>query len=151
MFTPPNMSHVTYHVSRVMCHVSRVTCHMSHIYIFFLQSGEISRWRLCYQRGLPRLVSSRKGFPKSLGFAPPLMIHHVVKSDFPRDLPRANLSRQRLRLFHCLSQTLEIAKAHTLETSKVLTLATVKVHTRPHTVKVQGQPYWTAIQWHFYV
>ena len=25
-------------------------------FILFLQSGEASRWRVCYQRGLPRLV-----------------------------------------------------------------------------------------------
>ena len=52
-------------MSRVTCHVSRVTCHMLHvtcniffifIFIFFLQSGEAYRWRVCYQRGLPRLV-----------------------------------------------------------------------------------------------
>ena len=30
---------------------------MSHIYLFFCgQSGDASRWRVCYQRGLPRLV-----------------------------------------------------------------------------------------------
>ena len=52
------MSHVTCHVSRVTCHMSRVTCHVSHVifFIFFLQSGEAYRWRVCYQRGLPRLV-----------------------------------------------------------------------------------------------
>ena len=44
------------------CHMSRVTCHMSHFFIsifsllFFGQSGEAYRWRVCYQRGLPRLV-----------------------------------------------------------------------------------------------
>ena len=66
MFTPPNMSHVTCHVSRVTCHMSSVTCHMSkknYILIFFFfsrtqigQSGGASRWRVCYQRGLPCLV-----------------------------------------------------------------------------------------------
>ena len=51
-----------------MCHVSRVTCHMSPVtcqkifFTFFLfkkkngQSGGASRGRVCYQRGLPRLV-----------------------------------------------------------------------------------------------
>ena len=47
-----------------MCHVLRVTCHVSHVTIFFLfiiifffgQFGEAYRWRVCYQRGLPRLV-----------------------------------------------------------------------------------------------
>ena len=80
MFTPPNMSHVMCHVSRVTCHVSHVTCHVSpvtchmstkknwtfflfiYLYFFFLckkkigKSGGASRWRVCYQRGLPRLV-----------------------------------------------------------------------------------------------
>ena len=56
------MSHVMCHVSRVTCHMSRVTCHVSHVtchiflFIFFRQSGKVYRWRVCYQRGLPRLV-----------------------------------------------------------------------------------------------
>ena len=40
--------------SRVTYHVSPVTYHVSHV--FFWQSGEAYRWRVCYQRGLPRLV-----------------------------------------------------------------------------------------------
>ena len=66
-------------VSCVMCHVSRVTCHLSPVTghmskyiflnIFFIQkktkkwrgkkigqSGGANRRRVCYQRGLPRLV-----------------------------------------------------------------------------------------------
>ena len=65
------MSGVTCHVSRVTCHMSRVTCHMSpvtchiscvrfflnlFIYFFWVQSGEASQGRVCYQRGLPHLV-----------------------------------------------------------------------------------------------
>ena len=44
-------------MSRVTCHMSPVTCHMSHVRLlfFFLQSGEASLGRVCYQRGLPRL------------------------------------------------------------------------------------------------
>ena len=54
-------------MSLVMCHVSRVTCHVSHVmFLFFLfffgQSGEAYRWRVCYQRGLPRLVSLLPGW-----------------------------------------------------------------------------------------
>ena len=41
-------------MSHVTCHVSRVTIFF---FIFFLQSGEAYLWRVCYQRGLPRLVS----------------------------------------------------------------------------------------------
>ena len=37
----------------VMCHVSGVRCHF-----FFGQSGGASRWRVCYQQGLPRLIST---------------------------------------------------------------------------------------------
>ena len=39
--------------------MSRVTCHVSDIFYFlfiFGQSGEASQGRVCYQRGLPRLV-----------------------------------------------------------------------------------------------
>ena len=72
MFTTPNVSCVMCHVARVTCHMSHVTCHMSHVtchlspvtchvslfFFFFLfrQSGEAYPWRVCYQRGLPRLV-----------------------------------------------------------------------------------------------
>ena len=57
-----HVSHVTCHMSRVTCHVSHVKCHMSrvtcHFFFSFLfwQSGEAYRWRVCYQRGQPRLV-----------------------------------------------------------------------------------------------
>ena len=60
--SPPSkchISHVMFHVSHVTCHVSRVTYHMSHVkcHIFlFLQSGWACWWRVCYQRGVPRLV-----------------------------------------------------------------------------------------------
>ena len=36
-----------------MCHVAR---HVTFFSFFFGQSGEAYRWRVCYQRGLPRLV-----------------------------------------------------------------------------------------------
>ena len=49
MFTPPPC---------VPCHVSQVRCQ---VFVFcFLQSGRASRGRVCYQRGLPRLVSLTK-------------------------------------------------------------------------------------------
>ena len=61
MFTPHQVSHVRCHVSCVRCHVSRVRCHMSGVtchsfFFFFGQIVEASRWRVCYQRGLPCLV-----------------------------------------------------------------------------------------------
>ena len=37
-----------------MCHMSHVTCHRLKKW----QSGGASRWRVCYERGLPRLVST---------------------------------------------------------------------------------------------
>ena len=51
-------------MSRVTCHMSPVACHMSlvgflfyfFLLLFFRQSGEASQRRVCYQRGLPRLV-----------------------------------------------------------------------------------------------
>ena len=43
------MPGVTYHMSSVTCHLSPVTCHVSH---FFLQSGEASQCKVCYQRCL---------------------------------------------------------------------------------------------------
>ena len=48
---------VMFHVSHVTCRVPHVTCHnhVSHIKKNG-QSGGASRSRVCYQRGLPRLV-----------------------------------------------------------------------------------------------
>ena len=44
----------------VTCQISHFICHISHVIHFFfffcLQCGEVSRWRVCYQRGLPLLV-----------------------------------------------------------------------------------------------
>ena len=57
MFTPHHVSHVTCDVSQVRYHVSGVTCHIFFLFFyFFLQIGWASLWRVCYQRGLPRLV-----------------------------------------------------------------------------------------------
>ena len=49
-----------------MCQVSHVTCHKLYFFYYyynffsFLQIGGAIRWRVCYQQGLPRLVSNRK-------------------------------------------------------------------------------------------
>ena len=54
MFTLSRVSHITYHVTHITCHMACVTCHF--IFFFSGQSGGASWWRVCYQRGLPRLV-----------------------------------------------------------------------------------------------
>ena len=53
------------HMSGVRCQVSGVRCHMSGVpcHFFFLQNGGACRGRVCYQRGLPRLVPMLSGFP----------------------------------------------------------------------------------------
>ena len=50
---------VTCQVSSVTCHVSGVMCQVSHVryHAFFLQTVWASRCRVCYHRGLLRLVS----------------------------------------------------------------------------------------------
>ena len=50
------VSAVSCQLSGVSCQVSGVTCHIFYFIIFFLQTVGASRWRVCYQRGLPRLV-----------------------------------------------------------------------------------------------
>ena len=78
MFTSPNVSHITCQVSHVTCHVSRVTFHVSHVTchiffsFFFRPSGEVHRWRVCYQRGSPRLVC----VSSQLVFNHILYVHH---------------------------------------------------------------------------
>ena len=68
-------------MSRVMCHISRVTCHMYFIFIlFFGQSGEAYRWRVCYQRGLPRLVSVDGGFHLEFDYISIQDNHHYSKA-----------------------------------------------------------------------
>ena len=64
MLTPHHVSHVMYHVSCVMCQVSGARCQVSgdrcnfFLFLSFFpgQSCGASRWRVCYQRGLPCLV-----------------------------------------------------------------------------------------------
>ena len=42
--------------------MSRVRCQVSLFFFFFFgQGGEAYRWRVCYQRGLPRLVYYQLG------------------------------------------------------------------------------------------
>ena len=51
---PHHMSHVTCHVSYVKCHMLFVQCDI--FCIFFPSHIGASWWRVCFQRGLPRLV-----------------------------------------------------------------------------------------------
>ena len=63
-----HLSPVTCQMSRVRCHISHVTCQMSLFLVFFSLSffgGEVmklvvTRWRIFYQRGQPRLVTQRE-------------------------------------------------------------------------------------------
>ena len=51
------MSHVTCHISHVMCKFFFYFFSYYLLKTFFWQSGEVSWWRVCYQRGLHHLVS----------------------------------------------------------------------------------------------
>ena len=58
MFTPHHVSHVKCHKACVICQVSHVRCHMSIFFLFVIfKSGLSNRWRVSYQRGLPRLIN----------------------------------------------------------------------------------------------
>ena len=62
MLTPHNASCATCHASHVRWHVSHVTRHPSHVRCKFYtqnfsKTGVTKRWRVCYQRGPPSLVS----------------------------------------------------------------------------------------------
>ena len=48
--------------------MSGVTCNFF-LFYFFLQSVGASLWRVCYQRGLPRLVYKCSGIPRYVCFA----------------------------------------------------------------------------------
>ena len=74
--------HNVHYQSWDMCHVAHVTCHVSHV-IFFI--GGASRWRVCYQQGLPRLVYSIFPFElSSIEYSPsPAYSHHSCQG--PRD------------------------------------------------------------------
>ena len=67
MFTHHHVSHVLCHVSLVSCHMWPVTCHMRQF--FFWQNGWASKWVVCYQRGVPRLVYIEKNKTKNYTLA----------------------------------------------------------------------------------
>ena len=85
------MSHVMCHVFGDTCQVSRVRCHVSGFFLlFFGQSGGPSQWRVCYQRGLPRLVlmvvENMRPFPfhylhqtePCMSYTPPCRCRHLL-------------------------------------------------------------------------
>ena len=99
MFTPHPVSCVTCHVSPVTCHLSHVTCHMSpvtchltHVILIFcyqkkkILSGEASLWRVCYQRGLPRLVLSLNSKIRHYKLISPLDRNRQNRSKLPLHL-----------------------------------------------------------------
>ena len=94
------MAHVMFHMSHVTCHMSHVTCPMSCVFflIFFLQFHEICRLKVCYQRGLTRLVL-KKG----------LCIIHTIHGIFHIALSTLHTALCTLHTAHC---TLHI-KLHT--------------------------------------
>ena len=55
MFAIPYLSCVIFHLSHIMCH--DVSTNTKKIRNKIRQRGGASWWRVCYQRGLPRLVS----------------------------------------------------------------------------------------------
>ena len=59
-----------------------MSCAMCHQYFFFLQIGGASRWRVCYQRGLPHLVS--KIIPNFTDFLinPSLAVNEPLNQSF---------------------------------------------------------------------
>ena len=68
----------TCHISCGACHMSGVTCNLYFIFIFFVQHGLVSGWRVCYQRGLPRLVN-RPGVASAVLQTPLWLINWLTK------------------------------------------------------------------------
>ena len=55
--------------------------HVTFFFLFFGQSGEAYRWRVCYQRGLPRLVN-RPGVAGAVLQSPLLLVSSLIQSAF---------------------------------------------------------------------
>ena len=78
-----HMSDVTCLVSGVTCQVSGVMCIFVFIFFFFKQSDGASCWRVCYPRGLPRLVQVLKDIkiaPLVLKLRPYLLLGGFILS-----------------------------------------------------------------------
>ena len=94
---------VTCHVSHITCHMSHVTCHILSS-SFFGQSGKASRWRVCYQQGLPRLVSSLLPLTHLL-LLNPLSLFTIFSLNWPLDRFSQRVAMS-FFLFVCLSACL---------------------------------------------
>ena len=90
------------HMSRFTCHMSRVTCHVSHVTFFFFFCGEAYRWRICYQRDLPRLVLHSRMVCKD---PKPKTIQNT-KNHWNNENPKASRGRQILTI-HSLTRSLQ--------------------------------------------
>ena len=76
---------VTCHVSCVMCQVSCLKCHM---YFFFMDKFPgASRWSVCYQRGLPRLVKHSLTYNLGSKLREPLKLPKLIPKHCFHDVP----------------------------------------------------------------
>ena len=79
--------------------MSHVTCHMSHVIFFFFfffgQIGEAYWWRVCYQRGLPRLVS-QQGLNQQVSTYYHSFIT-IIQSHYSEKIPIASLQEEKMQ------------------------------------------------------
>ena len=90
------------HVSYVICHMSYVMCHMSIVRIFlFLQSGEASRLRICYQQGYPIWFNNHQAKESYINFY--LYLHCQA---FPLECEILKINKKDFCLFANLSSVI---------------------------------------------
>ena len=79
-------------MSHVMCHVSHVMCQIVTFFVYFppKQSGEAYWSRVCYQRGLPRLVNIKVLFVDARLAESTMhttnLVHYTHKSIHPQNI-----------------------------------------------------------------